>query len=677
VNVRERWVDVIEVSTGRLLRASYLKKWSVLGALIGVVAGLGAVVFVHAIRFCSWLFLDVIGGYVPPSSIGEGNSIGSDFSRPWAVPLAVGLGGLISGILVFRFAPEAEGHCTDAAIESVHHNPRGMRVRASVVKIAASAVTIGSGGSAGREGPTAQISAGFASMLARRLDLTPTDARIAVAAGIGSGIGAIFRAPLGGAVLGAEILYRDDLEAEAIFPTFIASITGFSIFAAFEGFSPIFGFLQPGHFDRLLQLPFYAVIGVAAGLFGLLYTKAFYGALGGFRRVSMPAWLKPAIAGVAVGLLGLLIPGVLGTGYGWLQRAMTADGLESMAIWVIFALPLAKIASTSLTIGSGGSGGIFGPGMVIGGFVGASVWTLVSGINGVPASPAPYVVVGMTACFGSVAHAPLAMILMVAEMTGTLELVLPAMVAIGLATLVVGDRSIYEHQLRDRRASPGHRFRSAMPLLASVPVTASMESPGLLIDGATTPAAARRLLSEAGISEASVVDGRQAYVGAITVAALEGATVSSVRGLADTSAPSLPMEATLEDAVEGLATTRFAHVPVLNDRRKVVGVVTAAEAIRGYRVALQSNLRGVGAAPPGTTLVEVTPSAGSPLVGRSLRELGLPVGTVVMAILREDSLLVPGHLDRIEAGDDLMLLVPEGAGDEVRAIVERTDGSPG
>ena len=364
----------LDGALGRLRRASYLKKWSILGVAIGLVAGFGAVIFVHAIRLCSWLLLEVIGGYTPPSAAGEGNVIGSSFSRPWAVPLVVGLGGLISGILVVRFAPEAEGHGTDAAIEAVHRNPRGLRARASLVKIVASAVTIGSGGSAGREGPTAQISAGFASMLARRLDLTPTDARIAVTAGIGSGIGAIFRAPLGGAVLGAEILYRSDLEAEALFPSFIASVTGFSVFAAFEGFAPIFGYLQPGHFDRLQQLPFYAVIGLVAGVFALLYTRVFYATVAGARRLALPPWLKPALAGVVVGLMGLLIPGVLGTGYGWLQRAMTADGLESMAIWVVIALPFAKIAATSLTIGSGGSGGIFGPGMVIGGFVGASIW---------------------------------------------------------------------------------------------------------------------------------------------------------------------------------------------------------------------------------------------------------------------------------------------------------------
>ena len=165
----------------------------------------------------------------------------SHLVRPWALPLIVGLGGLISGILVFSLAPEAEGHGTDAAIAAVHHNPRGIRARVSFVKIVASAITIGSGGSAGREGPTAQISAGFGSMLARWLDLTPTDARIAVTVGIGSGIGAIFRAPLGGAVLGAEILYRDDFEADALIPSLVASIVGFTVFGAVEGFDPIFG----------------------------------------------------------------------------------------------------------------------------------------------------------------------------------------------------------------------------------------------------------------------------------------------------------------------------------------------------------------------------------------------------------------------------------------------------
>lgn len=660
---------VFDRTVERVREAGYLKRWMVLGVVVGIVAGLGAVTFTWAIRLFSWLLLDVIGGYVPPSSAGEGNVLGSDFTRPWAVPLVVGLGGLISGLLVTRFAPEAEGHGTDAAIDAVHGDPRGMRARASLVKIVASAVTIGSGGSAGREGPTAQISAGFASMLARRLDLTPTDARIAVTAGIGSGIGAIFRAPLGGAVLGAEILYRDDIESEAIFPSFIASVTGFAVFAAFEGFSPIFGYLQPGHFDRLDQLPFYAVIGVVAGVFGRLYARTFYGAVAGAGRVRLPVWSKPAIAGVFVGVLGLLIPGVLGTGYGWLQRAMTAEGLRSMAVWVVVLLPLAKILATSLTIGSGGSGGIFGPGMVIGGFVGASIWLFASELSGVPASPAPFVVVGMTACFGSIAHAPLAMILMVAEMTGTLEMVLPAMVAIGLAALIVGDRSIYEHQRRDRRGSPAHRFRAAMPLLASVPVSAGMEEAGVVLLASEPAEVARRRLAASGATEVPVVDVRGRFLGVASEQSL-GRTDRSAGDAADETAPSVPIGATLEDAVESLATTGSTIVPVLDDHRAIAGIVTSVGAMRGYRLALRENLRGLGASPPGTALLEAEVGQDSDLVGHVPDASILPPGSVVVSIRRGESLLIAGDHDAVLAGDDITLLVPVGKRDEIRAMIE-------
>ena len=159
--------------------ASYLQKWLVLGVLIGAMAGVGAIVFYEALLGATHLFLGVLAGYHVPTPVGEGGHAASaSFSRPWALPLVVGLGALLGAILVFRFAPDAEGHGTDAAISAVHHNPRGIRFRTVIVKIVASALTIGSGGSGGREGPTGQISAGFASLLARELDLSPADARI-------------------------------------------------------------------------------------------------------------------------------------------------------------------------------------------------------------------------------------------------------------------------------------------------------------------------------------------------------------------------------------------------------------------------------------------------------------------------------------------------------------------
>ena len=237
----------------------------------------------------------------------------------------------------------------------------------------ASAITIGSGGSAGREGPTAQISAWFGSWLGDVLHLDEHDRRIAMAAGIGSGIGAIFKAPFGGALLSAEILYKRDFEAEVLFPSFVASVVGFSIFGAWAGWTPIFG--AGGHFtfSNPFSLGGYFILGLCAGLVGLLYPKALYVIRDAFARIHIPSHIKPAIGGLMVGLIGLVFPQALGMGYGFAQFAIDGDFLR-MAAWLMAAMVFVKILTTSLTIGSGGSGGVFGPGMVIGGFLGGALW---------------------------------------------------------------------------------------------------------------------------------------------------------------------------------------------------------------------------------------------------------------------------------------------------------------
>src|SRR5581483_11348138 len=207
----------------------YLAKWLLIGGAIGIVAGLGAIVFYTAIDLVTNFMLGDLVGYLPPAPLGEGAPTISGMARPLILPLVVALGGLISGLIVFSFAPEAEGHGTDAAIAAIHHHRGAIRARIPPIKLLASAITIGSGGSGGREGPTAQISAGFGSLLGQWLKLDVQDRRIAVAAGMGAGIGSIFRAPLGGALMAAEILYLHDLEVEAIVPSLIASIVGYTI----------------------------------------------------------------------------------------------------------------------------------------------------------------------------------------------------------------------------------------------------------------------------------------------------------------------------------------------------------------------------------------------------------------------------------------------------------------
>ncbi|MGH9114616.1 MAG: chloride channel protein, partial [Acidimicrobiales bacterium] len=325
---------------------TYLQRWLVLGGAIGLIAGCGAIVFYSLLIAFTHLLLTDLVGYQVPTAAGEGGLLGSaTMARPWALPLVVGAGGLASGLLVFRLAPEAEGHGTDAAIKAVHENPRGIRARATLVKIVASALTIGSGGSGGREGPTAQISAGFASLVARLLNLSPSDSRVAVATGIGSGIGAIFRAPLGGAVLATEILYRDDMEPEALVPALIASVVSYAVFGAVEGFTPMFGNGVGYRFSDPLQLVWFALIGAVAGLIGLLYAKGFYGLAGLWERLPVSRVIKPAIGGVLVGLVGVGLPEVLGTGYGWVQQSFLRHELLHLPLIVVLALPFARIVA--------------------------------------------------------------------------------------------------------------------------------------------------------------------------------------------------------------------------------------------------------------------------------------------------------------------------------------------
>jgi CIC family chloride channel protein len=659
----------------RAVASSYLRKWVVLGATIGLVAGLGAVAFITTLQWSTHLLLGTLGGYHPPTPLGEGHDLASGGTHSWRIPLVVALGGLVSGLIVFRLAPEAEGHGTDAAIEAVHRNPTSIRARVSIVKIVASAITIGSGGSGGREGPTAQISAGFASLLARRLRLSPSDARIAVTVGIGSGIGAIFRAPLGGAVLGAEILYRDDAEIEALIPSIIASIVAFAVFGAFEGYRPIFGALGGYHFAHAFQLLYFAAIGIACGLIGRLYAWTFYGAAALFERLPVRRLLKPALGGLGAGLLGIALPGALGTGYGWVQTSMSPDVLN-LSLWVVLALPFAKILATSLSIGSGGSGGIFGPGMVVGGFTGAAIWRLLHGFAPtMPHQAAPFVVVGMIACFGSIAHAPLAVMLMVVEMTGSLTVLAPAMVAVGLATLIAGEATIYRSQLKTRAESSAHRLRFALPLLSLTTAVEAMSAPRLVLAAGTSVENARGSLAAARVPGAPVVNDRGGFCGSVVAAALADVDGEQpVERHAENSEQAVDAHETLDVVAERLSTAGTSWLPVL-DRGKVVGIVGMTELIGGYRRALATSLRRL--TQTGTTvLVEEHVGDAAAVAGKRISEIPWAAGTVVVSLQRDGQLVLVNGSTRLEPGDLVSALTHPQTEETLRARLRGSAADP-
>ena len=630
--------------------------------MIGAVAGFGAIVFYEALVLCTHFFLNICAGYQVPTPASEGAlAASSSAARPWALPLIAGFGALLGAILVFRIAPEAEGHGTDAAISAVHHNPRGVRFRSVLVKIVASALTIGSGGSGGREGPTAQISAGFGSLLARTFDLEPADGRIAVATGIGSGIGAIFGAPLGGAVLASEILYRDDFDPAALLPSFIASVVSFVVFGAAEGFSPLFGYVGTYRFTDPVQLLWFAFIGLLAGLTGLLYAKGFYGLADLFKRSSLPRWVAPAIGGLAVGSIAIAIPQVIGTGYGWVQQCLTHNGLESIPLWIVLIVPFARILATGLSIGSGGSGGIFGPGIVIGAFLGAAVWRLFDPVfPSMGHDPAPYVIVGMMSCFGGISRAPLAVMLMVAEMTGSLSIITPAMIAVGISWLIVrhSDDTMYRSQLKSRSDAPSQRLLAGLPLLAAIPVTRAMAEPMLVITAGRSRNSVRRELQQAGLSGAPVVDEAGRLEGTIGAWDLEISDEGErdVGALVDSGAPTVAGSSRLDVALESLTSAPQAWVPVLDTERRVIGTLSISDVVEAYRRELLTSAERMSDLGVTTGAAQITITADSPVAGQSLRRAYLPAGLLVTSVSRDELVFCPTGDTTLEVGDHLTVI---------------------
>ena len=430
-------------------------------ALIGVAGGLGAQLFVWILNFTEHLLLVGIAGYQPPEpgSLNPQSIVGS--WGLWLIPLVTTLGGLLSGILVYTFAPEAEGHGTDAAVEAFHFKGGRVRPIVPLIKVFASAITIGSGGAAGREGPTAQISVGVGSMLADLLRLPDEERRVLVLAGMAAGLAAIFRSPLGMAIFSVEILYSGmAFETEALIYTVVASVVAYAVNGLFVGWSPIFLFPQTVHFTQPIALVGYAILGVVAGIVGAIEAPIFYGIRDLFRALKIPNHVKPAIGGLLMGLLALVVPETISTGYGWVQKAMTGDYIG----WSLIFLALAKILAMSLTISSGGSGGVFGPNVYIGGMVGAWVAFVADHfIPGAGFNTAAFAVVGMAAVFAGTARVPIATLIMVAEMTGGYGLIVPSMLATTIAFVVERTVSsgfkyprLYEAQVELRSDSPTH-----------------------------------------------------------------------------------------------------------------------------------------------------------------------------------------------------------------------------
>ena len=474
-------------------------KWFGLITLVGAVAGLGAVAF-YEISHAFAVATMGLAGYHPVVPRGESGLFDEPlpYDSPriiwWAALLFPAVGGALCGLLVTRFAPEARGHGTDAAVGALHRKRGVIHPRVIWVKAVASILSLGTGGSGGREGPIAQMGAGFGSWLATQFKLSVRERRILLAVGIGAGIGAIFRAPLAGALFAAEIMYsRTDFESEVILPSIVGCVVSYEVFTAFMGQGSLFATdLIPNAkslvFENPLELIPYSVLGLLLAGLGIFYVKVFYGTEEVFDRLKMPGWTKPALGGLLTGAIGLAFwqlsgdgrsLNVLAFGYSAIQEAFDLPPSSALTgheeIWglaaVFMGIAILKIFTTSLTISSGGSAGVFGPSMVIGGSAGVAVGLVAQKLwPEVVHHPGTFAIVGMAVFFTGVANVPISTLLMVSEITGNYRLLLPVMWVETLTYSLTQRTTIYRAQVPYRMDSPAHRGEFIIDVLEDLRV---------------------------------------------------------------------------------------------------------------------------------------------------------------------------------------------------------------
>lgn len=610
----------LSATAGRAL-AALATRWGTPGAgrvavcspMVGVIAGLGAVAFLTLLELVSGQVLGRLLGFHPPPAGGEGVAHAITWPGPWwLVVLVPAVGGLLAGLLVFTWAPEAEGHGTDALIRAFHRGGGQIRTRVPLIKGLASVITIGSGGSAGQEGPIAQIGAGFGSWLARLLRLTPDERRLLMLAGAAGGIGAIFRAPLGGALFAGEVLYSTSaMESAALLPCLSSAIVAYCVFALFVTPRPIFA-VPALEFHGLRELPAFVLLAVACAAVGWFYVRVFYGVRDRvFRPLPLPRHVKPAVGGLMLGLMALAVPQLMGGGYGWVQwgaiglppRLATPGEtpfVPQMGPALLLGLALLKAVSTGLTISSGGSGGVFGPSMFIGGMLGGAVgqW-IAAAMPGWAPQPAAFALVGMGGFFAGVSKTPLASIVMVCEMSGSYSLLVPLMLVCGLNIGLSRRWTIYEEQVAGPIDSPAHQGDYVIDVLEGLrvgQVRVRAEGIEAIPPSLPFPDLVRRV-ANSGETLFPVVDAAGRLVGIFALhdirLALAGTDVGPLVRAADIAhAPVLSVtpETDLYTALKRLTELNSDEIPVVatDDPTRLVGLLHRRELTATYTARIEA-----------------------------------------------------------------------------------------
>lgn len=591
-------------------------------AAVGAAAGLIGAIFFYGLEIAQHYLLERLCGYVPLRAYGDRDmgDAGTPY-RPWLLWIIPGLGALVGGFLSTRLAPETQGGGGDAMIEAYHRHEGNIRRRVILVKSIASVFTLGTGGSGGREGPTMQVGAAIGSVVGRYLRVDTRERRILLVAGCAAGMAAVFRTPLGAALLAVEVLYRDDFESDALIPALLASVVSYSIFVSIYGESTLFAHAARYPFLPI-HLPLYAALAIIISLVAALFLATLRLVQERTKHLKMPAWFRPAVGGLGVGVVAAVFIsivgprvgfpgqgfGILGGGYGAAQVSILGTswlpegwhGVELLAL-----LGLVKIVVTSLTVGSGGSAGDFGPSLVIGGLFGGAFGRAAQLLLHDPRiDPGAFALVGMGTFYGGLAHVPVSSLVMVCELAGSYDLLVPLMLAEGIAFVLLRRRSLYHAQVPTKRDSPAHSHELVADVLEHRRAGQIVEKnrPFLSFSRNESAGAMMKKIADSAWQDVfPVLDAQGAMVGIVDAGILRTlATERDVDGLAvasDIMQTPISVRDTddLHDALELMVTHGVREIPVVDERGQILGFLDEADITRVY---LQATADAVAKDPP-------------------------------------------------------------------------------
>ena len=546
--------------------------------LIGVGAGFGAILFRWMITFFQKLFFT------------QGQHVFS-FLGSYYVIIIPAIGGLIVGLLVYFFASEAKGHGVPEVMLAVAVSGSKIRPRVAAIKALVSSICIGSGGSVGREGPIVQISSALGSTIGQIFRLSEDKKRILIACGAAGGIAATFNAPLAGIFFGLEVILRE-YGTRYFSSVVLSAVTATVISRTFLGSNPAF-ITPPYELLSSYDILFYVVLGLLSAFVGWLFIKVLYKCEDLFDAIKIPYYLKPAVGGLFLGFIGLYFPQIFGVGYTSIEKTLNGQ-LGPMLVLGLIAL---KIIATSLTLGSGGSGGVFAPSLFIGAMLGSSFGSILHLIfPGILVSPGAYALVGMAAVFAGAAQAPISAILILFEMTGDYKIILPLMVACVISTLVlkwISKDSIYTLKLR-RRGIDILKLKNE-DLLEKINVSEAMFRKIITINESATVSDAESLLKSSSHRGFPVLDSNGRLKGMIThqdiYDALEkGRRDITVAEIMSNNLVTCYPEETLKNALEKLGEHDIGRIPVIenNDTGKLIGLITRKNIVSTYNKALKN-----------------------------------------------------------------------------------------